>query len=301
MASLHRCAFETTSPPRIAAGASGRYYFAMTRRSLSVLVALAVFATSCLHTRSRELVELDLDRRETAGLRPLLRSAEAEGLAVSHLIYTPGKLPLEDFFRRLSQGELRESLGAINAGGPGNTRNEILRELLEAGLVPVYVRIRNEGPRARAFSERDFFLAAGPAGGRAIAAADVPREFERFHPEAFAANVLNVTTAVVIIAGVIVLLAAACSGSSCSGLHDFPFGSGGGGHGGSSGGGSEGSMLNETTLTRQFGYRDYLLQPTMLEPGATAEGLIFFRMNPQDADRYELRFDPAMYRPLQAL
>lgn len=260
----------------------------MTRFALTYFVTLAFVVSSCIHTKSKELVYLDIDASETRGLTPLLKPMD-DRLAISYLVYTPSKLPLEDFFRRLANGEFGSALDGLNLGYTSNTRNEILRELLDAGLVPVYVRIKNESDSPKTIAEKDFFLSSGPERVSAIAAVNVPREFERFHPEAVAANVINVTTAIVIIVAVVVVLAAACQ-ANCGGL-----GNAGGPSWGGDGG--DGSILNDTTLTRQFGYRDYLIQATMLEPGASVEGLVFFRTDPKKAYKHELIFDPAMYLP----
>lgn len=263
----------------------------MRRHFSTLLLSVTLTLTACIHTKSRELIYLDLGKADKLG-----SSAPAtptpSGLVISRLIYTQDKLPLEDFFRRLKNGEFREAIGDVNLGESGNTDNRLLRYLLDHGLVPVYVRIRNDGSVPQRLSETDFYLDAGKQHVRAMARESVPREFEKFHTEALAANVINVTTTIIV--GVAVVLVLASALGNCHNCGDLFNGIDGSGRGSA---GSSDSMINKTTFTTQIGYREHLLGPMLLEPGATVEGVLFFRMDPAGARNYELRFEQGMYSP----
>ncbi|RZA23600.1 MAG: hypothetical protein EOP10_12285 [Proteobacteria bacterium] len=103
--------------------------------------------SACIHTVSEERVSIEilaLDKLGSTG-------ASKDSLRIEHLVYTPSKLPLEDFFDRLMAGEFQESFRRINLlYTPATSDDKVLQNLLSVGMIPVYVRMENKDTSAQA-------------------------------------------------------------------------------------------------------------------------------------------------------
>jgi len=228
-----------------------------------------VLSTSCIHTKSVE--HLDVQVHPASVTQSHLDSQ----ININKHIYLEEEYPLELFFQNLTAGKFDAAIKTLDLRyKPGTTANRALTQLMNAGIIPVYVRIENSSAETVSVSEANFSLEGDSQKLAAIPAAAVPREFTSLHGEAIAANAINVT---LVVAATIVLLALLVGIQSAGGAPNFDYPSFSGSGSGSGSGGSQNDILNDTTLTKRINYRDYLLKEMKLPPGAIFEGLIFFR------------------------
>lgn len=246
----------------------------MKMNTVALMLATSMaYSTGCIHINSRETAKVEIDE-DAAG--NMLR---AGGLKIESLVYTPAKLPLEDFFARLSAGEFTQALREIDLRyQPSKTDNQALQELLAAGLVPVYVRVSNEGRKPVSYRESAFYLTDGASHYPPIASAELPHEFEHFSPVALGVNVYNTGVVVVGVAAMMCVLVLT-KGPSLGGFvdpFDAPRGSRKRDDTGSNN--QRSKIYNDTTKTTKVDYKDYLLTASTLPPNGSSKGLLFFHL-----------------------
>jgi len=250
------------------------------------LVAVSLVASllgSCIHTDER----IDHDVGLADQQQHTLQRIKNGDLEFDHLIYTPSKLPLEDFFSRMMNGEFAEALKRIDLRyKPAESDNAAIQTLLDAGIVPVYVRVTNSGSKPMKFDPESLQLADDTDRFAAIAAKNLPRTFKQLNPKAVGANVANTVIVFAAAVGVMVVIAAVVVASSKGGVggHVGNFGDIPGG----SSSGSDSSIYNSVHQTVAISYQNLLLPAVELAPGATTKGLVFFRV-PTKIDRSDLR------------
>lgn len=236
------------------------------------LVLVLAVNTSCIHTKSREYKNLYLDEKSKPN-----QILNNEKIQVKSLIYSAEKYPLEDFFSQLMRGEFKKSFKKIRLSyKPSNTDNEILKNLLTSGLVPVYVQIKNTSNSDMKISYEEFTLASETQRYRSFNPAGLPSQIRQFLPSAVAANVYNVAVGVAVVLMVLLVLSQMRSGFS------WPSGS--------SGSANE-PVLNSTEKITTIDYNNYLIKEKLLKPGESAAGLIFFSLESmQSAEDMTLDF-----------
>ncbi len=238
------------------------------------------FTLGCVHTKPSNTKYLKIE-----GIEKVSPVVEIDSnLRLEHIIYNSSKLPLTDFFTRLTAGEFKDALTEIDIRYiPANSDNEILNELIKDGLVPAFVKVTNVSSAPIKLNEIHFYLQNGPIKYQAIHISEIPRTFKRFHPAAFAANVFNVT--VVVMGYIIVALALS---PLCS--HNCLMGSGSGPSASRSG---DAETLNSIDKTTNIVYRDYLIQEMELSPGESIQGMLFFyNENKGDMRKFRLKHNP---------
>ncbi len=242
------------------------------RRWLHFALVLILFLNSgCIHLPS---AETKMVAPETSGAFAL---NENSLYRIESLAYQSEKYPLDDFFARLKIGEFVAAFRSINLTyQASNTQNKALKELIEAGYSPVLVKFTNRTDREMNFDESYFKLIVENQRYAALPVKSLPKEFSHFSLQSTVANVYNVT--VVVVASLALLVAIAAISPR-----------GGGGYGGS--GGNLGNLLpfdggerilNDTTIATRIDYRDHLIKETVLQPGQTSQGLLFFKTNSAD-------------------
>ncbi len=244
----------------------------ITHTLLTTCLATAL-VSGCIHTRAERTTPVAVNE----GL-PLTTTHDG-ALTYEHLVYTEARLPLGEFFSRLASGEFTSAFSRINfAYEPATTDNEALARLMDAGLVPVYLRVTNHGTQPLPLRTDDFSLTDGNKSAKPYQADDLPRALSSFNSAAAGANVYNTGVIVVSVAAIVavMVLASGASGPCCLG----------------SAGGKD-PVYNNTTMTTTILYKDYLFPTGPLAPGATAKGLLFFKA-PEGAD--DLRLQLALGR-----
>ncbi|RZA26865.1 MAG: hypothetical protein EOP10_02155 [Proteobacteria bacterium] len=202
-------------------------------------------------------------------------------LRIEHLIYSPAKLPLEDFFERLLAGEFKTSFQRINLlYKPATSDDKVLHELLSEGLIPVYVRMTNNDDKPYHFTEADFALDDGTHRLKAIPAADLPKALQTLHLEAVGANIYNTGVVVLAVAGIMAVMVIAARGQV-----------GSLGSGGDSGTAQPATKIyNEITKTTYLDYENYLLTAKAIASGESGQGLLFFKATP-NFDKGNIHFE----------
>jgi hypothetical protein len=251
---------------------------------MSLLVGLSLIVNSgCIHTSAIEDRNLSLKESD----KTAEQMSERTSLRIESVIYSEGKWPLSDFFSRLMAGEFKEAIAKVDIRYvPSNTKNEILRELINDGFVPVFVRVKNTSAVPVQVSEAQFHIEDGKIRVRAIESTQIPRVFKRFSSEAFIANTINVGA--VVLAFTVLFYAMAESDNYGNGFRLFDFSSS------SSGGGGDIKILNETEKTTRINYRNYLLKATTIPPHSETQGLLFFyNSSKADSKTFRLTFEEA--------
>jgi hypothetical protein len=235
------------------------------------LTLILLFDFGCIHT---PVLEHKMVQKPAPSV--FFTEVANENLKTASVVYLPSKLPLEDFFTRLSYGEFSQAFKKFDLNYRGsNTNDGALRELIRNGFIPVYVQVENRGAKPLLISENNFVLTDGVARVHAINAADVPMEITKFSPEALAANTFNVGVVVVGMAALVVALVAIAG--SCNGACNFN-GFGNTPDFQSSPASGDSMVLNGLTKTTVIDYNAYLLSQKPLEPGHKTEGLLLFHM-----------------------
>lgn len=228
--------------------------------------------TGCIHLPSAETKTI---APETSGP---FTSNENALYRIDSLAYQSEKFPLDDFFSRLKKGEFIEAFKAIHLSyRSSNTRNQALKELIEAGYTPVFIKFTNKTEREMNFDESYFKLIADNQRYAALSVKTLPNEFSHFSFQSTAANVYNVT--VVVVATLALFIAIGALKSSPGGNWDNLF-SDMSPHGGAKGHDNE--ILNDVTIETKIDYRDLLIKKMVLKPGETAQGFLFFKTNSAD-------------------
>ncbi len=237
-----------------------------------VLVSAHILNAGCIHVSPNEVKTFELSSPSA------LSSADNTGVEIKYLVYKTSRLPLSLFFRRLKRGDYREAFQRMDFQYRGsNVKSEVLEDMLDAGFIPVYVKLENKGPVAMRFDVADFSLSENSTVLAALSEEQLPHEFEHFSPQALVANVYNTGVVIVgfaAIMGVMVL-------SADKGNADL------------SGFGVPGTpeIYNSVQRTTKLEYQKYLLKSSSLKTGESAQGLLFFRdPTPVPEQNYRLLF-----------
>lgn len=237
---------------------------------LSIPVSLSLALGGCIHVASEETRTVRVEKSQSG----VLTQKSADGSTMNYLVYRDSILPLEQFFTRLKKGEYTRAFREINLNyRPANHDNEAMQELLDAGFVPVYVKIENKGTSNLDFDEKSFEMKCKGGSAKAFYAEYLPREFEHVNSKAIAANVYNVGVVIVGFGAVIVALIMASENKvpRMDGMQ-VP------------GSMSDVKIVNSATKKHRVDYKNYLLTKTRLAPEHASEGLLFFQMDPSRSD-----------------
>lgn len=243
-----------------------------------LIIFILLLQSHCIHTNSQITESIAIKSAEKSTSRLIT----SESVKIDYVIYHPAKFPLTTFFRRLTKGEFTEAFKRFNLKyESANISNELLQELISHGFIPAYIQIKNIGPRGLKFSPTQLHLFSKDFDVPAIPYEEIPRALKQFNPEAFAANIYNVS--VTIIGSVGLLAALTMANGPNSGGAIFPT--------------NESlryydqKILNETQQTVQLDFREELLREQSLVPNASIRGLVFFRLEPnQIQEETELRY-----------
>jgi hypothetical protein len=128
-------------------------------------------------------------------------------LHVASFVYRPSRWPLEEFARQLGRGHPIDALAASDLRYHAATSDDAaITALLDAGLVPVYVKVTNGSARPVPFDLACLELQDGARRLAPVAPEELPRALERVSYLAFGANVFNLTVIAVL---TVVIIAAA--------------------------------------------------------------------------------------------
>ncbi len=216
----------------------------------------------CIHTKSHEFKSIEL-ADENSRLSGLLQT---ENIQVKSVIYTAEKFPLEDFFSQLLKGQFKESFKRANlAYKPSNTENEIMKNLLNRGLVPVYIVAMNTGKKEIKFSYEQFYLVSEGQRHQTFNPVMLPTQIREFSPAAVAANIHNVmvVTTVTFMLGLLL--------SGIPGNPSFPNYSNGTKS-------EQKDIFNRTQKITHVDYKNYVIKEKTLKPGEEVSGLLFFNL-----------------------
>jgi len=244
------------------------------RLLLCQILAGTQVLSGCIHTLSHARANVQVDAESDLNK---LQHQSVGPVAIDSLVYTPAKLPLADFFRRLAAGDFAKAIQQIDLHYvPARSDNAALQNLLDNGFVPVYVRLTNHNTASVLVDASTLSLMSDGKSFKAIAPANLPDELTSFNVAAVGANVANTVIAVAVLVAIVVVMSALHTSSS--GLVMDP--------------GDESSIYNRVTKTTTIGYQNYLFPTGAVAPGATVRGLVFFRV-PDDVakDKLRLRFE----------
>lgn len=234
------------------------------------IVFVLLLNSSCIHTTSTESHFVSIKDSDKAPRNV----SSINSVILEQIVYQPEQLPLEVFFRRLQGGEFVDAFKKINFNyKQSNTDNQMIREMLSDGLVPAYVRVKNTSEHPLMIKSTQFVLKVsdGKTESPALDASEIPYQFSRFNPSAFAANVYNIGVVVIVTVAIILILASASNGGHMP-SNFFPSES--------RHSHSDSEVLNPIQKTTKLKYEDYLLNRIVLAPGAEIQGLLFFRLKP---------------------
>ncbi|MEE8395808.1 MAG: hypothetical protein V3S29_07115 [bacterium] len=119
------------------------------------MALLIFFTASCTRTVPREPLEkrtfqVDWDALDS-------RRTLVNGLAVDSIVLTPAQWPLEASVKRLFQLDFIGVFSDLDLTfRSGNLRSDVLRKLYGEGFLPAYVRVANHGRRPARFSPGDY-------------------------------------------------------------------------------------------------------------------------------------------------
>jgi len=233
----------------------------MSTKWIRILMAVLLIGNaSCIHTQST----VETKAVETSPESGLSQIQKPE-VEIQYLIYQQSKLPLGDFFSHLKRGDYNKAFRRIDFRyRSANFKDEAMAELLEAGFVPAYVKVKNPGSTPLQFDEKSFALSSEDVSLKAFYSDQLPKEFKRLSPKAVAANVYN--TGVVIVGFAAVLAAYFVVASAANGQPGFPAGNGS----------QQSAIYNDVNNTVRVDYRNYLIAKTVLNPGEETKGILFF-------------------------
>ena len=245
----------------------------------SLFIALTlVLNTACIHVKSHETKAI------ASELAPPYTQLKKEALEIQYWIYQPVKLPLSQFFFHLKRGDYKKAFQKMDLQyHSSNSSDKLLAELVDHGLVPVYVRIKNISKEPVAYDEKSFSLTHADGAIQAFYADQLPKEFESFNSEAFLANAYN--TGVVVVGFALLLavfIVATPHVGSLSPNAD---------HLTSSNSSSSDEIYNHTQKKLYVNYSHYLISKTNLQPGEEGKGLLFFVKEDSDINSHsQLKF-----------
>lgn len=264
-------------------------------RVVRVCAILAPLA-SCITVGDQENRMVDAQRMKETRLRQIFSVEQIGVLQVRSLVYKPDRLPLGKFLKKLSRGKYEDAFKSARLRyAPSNTDDEALKTLIREGFIPIFVDVVNTGPEPADLARLRWAL--DDAGRELLAPIpnqDLPSEFEKLNPKAIAANVYNTGAVVVGYAALMTALAVAMV-TPCRGM-EIPC--------------KESPMWEmtnnfvESLDTRVYNpvrkaivvdYSSLLWSPRILAPGASATGLLFFRV--KNSDWGGLRLQAQLVQP----
>lgn len=241
-------------------------YRAIKRIGLSSLVTcIYILNLGCIHTQSHERAAIEIPESQGVEMQVIAN------LEIGSLVYRPSKLPLSDFFSRISRGDFREAFQKLDFDyKQSNATDKAMIELIEHGYIPAYVQIKNLGSSPVSFDEKNFSLVSEVDQVKAFYSDQLPYEFKSFNPKAVAANVYNVGLVVIgfvgVVAAMAIVMAAGHGSPELSGLGGFD-------------GLKDMKAINDTDRTTSIEYKNYLIHATQLKPQGTTSGLLFFKVD----------------------
>lgn len=231
-------------------------------------------SVACIHTESYEVKTIDSDSEKIK----YTDSVSNKKLEIKSVIYSDDKFPLEEFFYELSMGRFKKSFKRARLSyKPSTTQNEILKNLLSSGLVPVYVSIKNVSLQEQKVQYSQFVLVEDENHKySAFNPIMLPDQIKQFSPAAVTANVYNVTLVTTTALLIAILLA------HSPGNLNIP----------NSGGGldSDFEIINKTEKTTRIDYRDYVIKSKTLKAQEEIRGLLFFNLESMQ-DTSDLKLD----------
>lgn len=244
----------------------------------SLLTFVHLSNLGCIHTQSHERAAIEIPESQGIEMQAIAN------LEIGSIVYRPSKLPLSDFFARLSRGEFKEAFQKIDLDyKQSNANDRAMIELIEHGYIPVYVQIRNLGSSSVSFDEKNFSLVSDGNQVKAFYSDQLPYEFKSFSPKAVAANVYNVGLVVIGFVAVVAAMAIV-AGASHGGTPGWP----------DSGldGLKDMRAINDTDRTTTIEYKHYLIHASQVNPQGTTSGLLFFKVdNLAGIHNYKLIFN----------
>ena len=237
------------------------------------LVFILFFNSSCIHVASTEHTTLELKTQ-----KPLQEVKGPSNLRINSVVFTETVYPLETFLKKLLAGDFNEAIRKVNLTyKPSNVDNRLLSELIQEGLVPVYVKIENNSADPVEINEMNFFISDDANQVSALTPQEIPQAFTRFNSKAVVANAYNIGVVAVVYIGVLVAIGVVTQHGG--GYHP--------GYSGSSGSAfSEANemIINPVSKTTVIDYQHYLIGEKVVQPNSSIEGLLFFRFKAQHSD-----------------
>lgn len=238
-----------------------------------ILVFILFFNSSCIHVNSTEHTKLNLTSQKS-----LKEIKGPSNLRINSVVYTESTYPLETFLKKLLAGDFNEAIQKVNLHyKPSNVDNRLLSELIEEGLVPVYVKIENNSSVPIEINEKNFFISDGTNQVPALNSKEIPQAFTRFNSKAAVANAYNIGVVAIVYIGVLVAIGVATQ-------HGGGYYPGYGPTSGTTNDGHNTMIINPLNKTTVIDYQHYLLGQKVIEPFSTQEGLLFFRFKTQHSD-----------------
>ncbi|MBI4347779.1 MAG: hypothetical protein HY553_13060 [Elusimicrobia bacterium] len=240
--------------------------------------ALAMLLAGCISVKDQERHRVGPAAVPAENREDQLQRTSVGGVELRSFVYKPRLLPLEDFFKRIARGDLKEAIRRADLRySPSNADDKALKTLLKHGIAPAYIDVANTGGAPVDLSRLRLALADSGSRFEPIPNDQLPKVFEEFNPKAAAANVYNTGAAIVGCAAALAVLAAGVVAGG------DPFG----GFGvlgvlGELPGFLDDEVYNELKKTTHVEYDGLLWKPGVLAPGERARGLVFFRAGSAD-------------------
>lgn len=229
------------------------------------LIVLAAFLFACTSTVPRQGVEVRRYRVEWDKLDA--QQVKLGALEVRGVVLTPAQWPLEAGLTRLFEGDFTGFIEGLDLSFQSSRLPAgVLRDLYEAGFLPVYLRVRNPGPKPLDFQPiRLGVRLDGDKVLRAVPVNELPKHFRRIDWATTGATVIVVLALVVLIA----------ASSRNNRYHPI----------------NPPILHFRGTFSPRSGERSYgpasergYLRRATLQPGETREGILFFRLEQKAAD-----------------
>ena len=124
---------------------------------LIALVILPAFLFACTRQIARGPLETRRFAVDWEALEP--QTMRRGDLRIEGVVLTPAQWPLEASVKNLLKGDFLGVLTDLDLRfRPSTLRSDVLERLLEAGYVPAFLRVRNEGKQDAAFDPNWVFL-----------------------------------------------------------------------------------------------------------------------------------------------
>lgn len=234
--------------------------------------------TSCIHTKGKELEEVQIESINFNDNQSIYKT-ENSNYSLQIITLRDSQYPLGEFFSALKRGQLLEGFKKIDLRyQPANYSNKALTMLMEEGFQPIYVRITNNSKKPLTFDEKSFFIKTNYKIITGFYSEALPQEIERLNTKALGANIYNTGVVVVSFVGLlgfVYLYTHTLQDMKLPPL--FPNGepnTSNPSHIKSPE--SDFNVYNNINKSISIEYKNYLLTKTILQPGQTTSGLLFF-------------------------